>query len=1180
MKSTATSSDLLVGLAVLALGLPTACAQPPGGTVVFRTRSLADGLDAPVYQIDGVTPLDGAGFLGTLYAGLDPQNLVAVAPAIPFTRGYLLGGKTAVPGIPQGTAGLFQVRAWESAAGDSYETARASGGATGVSAVVRVVTGGDDLIPPAVPAPLIGLEGFRLYADPRPRLVRQPSSQTIVAGQSVAFEAAVTGVEPLSFQWQFGGVDIPGATNPVYRLQPVKMTDAGQYRVVVQNPLGTVISQTATLTVRAGPAGGTVFFTNRRTVVGLDAPVFDTDGSTRLAGPDCVAQLYGGRSADWLEPVGAPAPFLTGIAAGYWDVRESLRQLDTVLGGEVATLQVRVWDTRSGATFETAVAAGGKHGRSALLLVVTGGGGSPPTVPADLVGLESFRVEQVPVFIRQPLGGVFYPGQPVRLAVEVESATPVTLEWLRNGVALPGASDPVLTLAAGPETAGAYQAVATNPTGSSSSSIANVAAVPDPAPGASFHFSNRQPAAGLDAPVFDSDGTTRLAGPGFVAQLYAGTNTTQLAPVGEPVHFRTGPDAGYWGIDAGAVRIFDPVPPGSIAYVQVRVWEVAGGSTYEQALLAGAKVGRSDVLELASGGAGNPPAPPAILLGLQSFRLGTLPVIRQHPAAASVAPGDPVTFIVLATGTEPLAYQWRFNGADLPGATTNRLVLATVQPTDAGNYSVRVANFIGAVVSHDAPLEVRPATSGGLIQFGNRIPAAGIDAPCYDTDGTTRLAGPTYTATLFAGPTPDTLSYAERVSFYTSPNAGYYPTRTVSLTNVAPRQTAYLRVDVAGPGGSAASATLAVTAGGAGAPAAPLLGLTSLRLIGLPVIVSIPDDVWTHEGGFTYLYVQVAPNQGLAYQWQTGGPLGAWSDIAGAATDTLAAPNTAGTTNAYRLRVANRAGTVFTDAVTVTVLPLVRLGAPGPREFTLRLRSSTGPACVLDGSTNLSHWTFLALLDATDPELRCVEDPFFTTNDLPRFYRARDPAGTNLVSENIAGFVPILCGPGLNFISAPLVGTNDTVETVLGDLPEGSLLYQYYPPPVGFTINGRYFGPWYDPTEQLHLGIGMIVQTPGDAFYVFTLAGDVPRGPLTNTLPAGWNLRASMLPLAGQLDTDLGCPLERGDIVCRSDPDIGLVAYVYTEFGWLTEPAIVRPGEAFWIWKRTPRSWQQNLPGY
>jgi hypothetical protein len=71
--------------------------------------------------------------------------------------------------------------------------------------------------------------------------------------------------------------------------------------------------------------------------------------------------------------------------------------------------------------------------------------------------------------------------------------------------------------------------------------------------------------------------------------------------------------------------------------------------------------------------------------------------------------GRAVTLCAAASGSDPLSYQWRFNGTDLPGATEPCLTLTKVQATHAGNYSVHVSNSCGNTVSRDAVLIVNPA---------------------------------------------------------------------------------------------------------------------------------------------------------------------------------------------------------------------------------------------------------------------------------------------------------------------------------------------------------------------------------------------------------------------------------------------------------------------------------------
>jgi hypothetical protein len=66
------------------------------------------------------------------------------------------------------------------------------------------------------------------------------------------------------------------------------------------------------------------------------------------------------------------------------------------------------------------------------------------------------------------------------------------------------------------------------------------------------------------------------------------------------------------------------------------------------------------------------------------------------------------TFAVTAIGSQPLAYQWYFNGAPIAGATGAQLALSGVQSGNAGNYCVIVSNAIGTATSKAATLAVTP----------------------------------------------------------------------------------------------------------------------------------------------------------------------------------------------------------------------------------------------------------------------------------------------------------------------------------------------------------------------------------------------------------------------------------------------------------------------------------------
>jgi hypothetical protein len=82
------------------------------------------------------------------------------------------------------------------------------------------------------------------------------------------------------------------------------------------------------------------------------------------------------------------------------------------------------------------------------------------------------------------------------------------------------------------------------------------------------------------------------------------------------------------------------------------------------------------------------------------------PTIVSPPRNTNVVLGSNMTFNVVAGGSLPITYQWRFNGTDINGATNASLVVSNVQFASMGSYSVLVANNAGSVVSSAAALNV------------------------------------------------------------------------------------------------------------------------------------------------------------------------------------------------------------------------------------------------------------------------------------------------------------------------------------------------------------------------------------------------------------------------------------------------------------------------------------------
>jgi len=154
------------------------------GTVNFSNIGGSGGV---TNSLTGQRVVVGSTFQVQLYYAPDLGTPPADAALMPLagvgniapTPGIFSAGTRTAPVSPPGTFAYFQVRAWETAFGNSYEEAAAHaavGGRlalTGKSNVIRVNTSDPTLVPPEAAASLIaaGLLGFSISAVPEPSVI-------------------------------------------------------------------------------------------------------------------------------------------------------------------------------------------------------------------------------------------------------------------------------------------------------------------------------------------------------------------------------------------------------------------------------------------------------------------------------------------------------------------------------------------------------------------------------------------------------------------------------------------------------------------------------------------------------------------------------------------------------------------------------------------------------------------------------------------------------------------------------------------------------------------------------------------------------------------------------------------------------------------------------------------------
>ena len=288
--------------------------------------------------------------------------------------------------------------------------------------------------------------------------------------------------------------------------------------------------------------------------------------------------------------------------------------------------------------------------------------------------------------------------------------------------------------------------------------------------------------------------------------------------------------------------------------------------------------------------------------------------------------GDNVNWTVVAQGTEPLGYQWYFEGTNaLVQGTNASLELASVSPVDSGVYQVVVTNLYGSVTSAPATLVVYtlPAIltqpvdqivpAGGVASF--EISAAGIPAPSYQWlfNGTNNLAGQTGT--------------------------------TLTLNNVQSDLEGYYSVLVSNTVGSTLSAPALLTVNNS------------------PVITVQPQSMSVLQGDTIFLSVTALGKEPLTYQWYVGGTI----PISQATSSSFRLKNVTQTeSGSYSVAVSNEVGFVISQPAVVRVLIKPELIAITRTQGVVNLTFSTVTNLVysVDYKDDLDATQWIALPDA------------------------------------------------------------------------------------------------------------------------------------------------------------------------------------------------------------------------
>ncbi|MBN2505821.1 MAG: immunoglobulin domain-containing protein [Verrucomicrobia bacterium] len=527
-----------------------------------------------------------------------------------------------------------------------------------------------------------------------PRILRQPAGGGFRWNDTHALEVAVAGVRPFTYRWYFNRTQIQAthtseSSNRI-DLSPLAGPDSGTYDVTVSNAAGTVKSLAVTLTV-LDPVITTV--PENATVGTGDSHTF----SVVAAGTEPL-------SYQW---------FRDGRAlAGQTNRDLSLADVTPAHSGSYSVAVINALGSASNA--------------QAVLTV------------HDLA------------ILRQPQSVWQESGGSAEFAVEAVGSQPITYQWhFRNALGdtpLAGQTGPTLRLDnVASANMGAYTVRVTSGFNSLTSSPAalivadpviraqprsaevvsgtnvvfSVLAGGTPPLAYQWHFTGadavRRPIGDATADTLELTNVTSAHNGGYSVQVSnpAGTimsATAQLtardlvilthpqstdAAAGETVTFRvvvdgTPPFTYQWRVNGRSLGPPETTTQSVHGLTLPAVTQTNRG-TYDVQVSHATATNRSDAAVLTVGD----------------------PVIRRQPRGGVCAENERFPFEVTAAGTEPIVYQWYYNGSALAGE-----VRPTLLASAAGTYAVRVRNAAGTLTSSNATLMVTTNTPR-LLHTGN-----------------------------------------------------------------------------------------------------------------------------------------------------------------------------------------------------------------------------------------------------------------------------------------------------------------------------------------------------------------------------------------------------------------------------------------------------------------------------